>query len=85
MQGFASTDSIPSSAALAEQAKLQHQQLQRLQPMPVSAVAAGKALKRENNMPHGSDIMADALAEEEVASTAQRFMAMQQQQQQRQP
>ena len=43
--------------------------------MPVSAVAAGRARDRGGTTPHGSDIMADALAEEEVARTAEQFMA----------
>lgn len=58
----------------------QLQQQQQLVPLPVSAVAAGRARLGSEGMPQGSDIMADALAEEEVARTAQQFMSMQQQQ-----
>ena len=45
--------------------------------LPVSAIAAGRAPKREGQTPSGSDIMLDALAEEEVAHAAMRFMQSQ--------
>ena len=58
------------------QAQLQRQ----MQPLPVSAVTAGRVRLRTDAITQGSDIMADALAEEEIAQAAQKFMAMQKQQ-----
>lgn len=48
-----------------------------MQPMPVSAVMAGRAPNRSSTVPTGADIMLDALAEEEVARQAQRFLRQQ--------
>ena len=48
------------------------------QPLPVSAVAVGAAPDRAAGAtaaPTGADIMEDALAEEQTAWRAQRFMA----------
>ncbi len=47
-----------------------------LEPLPVSAVAAGLAPARGGQgTPSGSDIAADALAEQAVALAAQRYFA----------
>ena len=47
-----------------------------LEPLPVSAVAAGLAPARDGKgTPSGSDIAADALAEQAVAHAAQRYFA----------
>ena len=46
----------------------------KLQPLPVSAVALGKAPSRSDTTPSGSDILLDALHEQEVAHQAQQFL-----------
>lgn len=48
-----------------------------LQPMPVSAVTAGRVPNRSSSIPTGADIMLDAIAEEEVAHQALRFLKQQ--------
>lgn len=45
-----------------------------LQPLPVSAVALGKAPSRADSTPTGADILLDALYEQEVAHQAQQFL-----------
>ena len=45
-----------------------------LQPLPVSAVALGKAPSRSESTPTGSDVLLDALHEQEVAHHAQQFL-----------
>lgn len=45
-----------------------------LQPLPVSAVALGKAPSRSDTIPTGSDVLLDALYEQEVAHQAQQFL-----------
>lgn len=55
------------------------EQLQpQLQPLPISAVAVGKAPPRGDSTPTGSDILLDALHEEEVAAQAQQFLGSEQ-------
>ena len=73
----ASTESWQPQQQLRKD-QLQHQQQDedQMQPLPISAVAAGKAQKRAGSLPMGSDIMADVLAEEEIAAAAQKFMSM---------
>ena len=46
----------------------------QLTPLPLSAVALGKAPERSGSIPTGSDILLDALREEEVAAQAQQFL-----------
>jgi hypothetical protein len=48
-----------------------------LQPMPVSAVAAGRVPDRSSTLPTGADIVMDALAEEDVAQQAALFLRQQ--------
>lgn len=45
-----------------------------LTPLPFSAVSVGRAPARAGAAPTGSDVLADALAEEEVARLAAQFM-----------
>lgn len=45
-----------------------------LTPLPISAVALGQAPARSDAIPTGSDILLDALREEEVAAHAQQFL-----------
>ena len=45
-----------------------------LTPLPISAVATGQAPARAGSTPTGSDILLDALREEEVAAQAQHFL-----------
>ena len=52
--------------------------VQQLQPLPISAVAVGKAPSRGDSTPTGSDILLDALQEEEVAAQAQQFLSSEQ-------
>ena len=52
--------------------------VQRLQPLPLSAVSIGKAPSRGDSTPTGSDILLDALQEEEVAAQAQQFLGSEQ-------
>ncbi|KAL3158122.1 hypothetical protein ABBQ32_011720 [Trebouxia sp. C0010 RCD-2024] len=47
---------------------------EQLTPLPLSAVAIGKAPSREDTTPTGSDILLDALQEEAVAAQAQQFL-----------
>jgi len=47
---------------------------EQLRPLPISAVALGKAPSRADSIPTGSDILLDALREEEVAAQAQQFL-----------
>lgn len=47
---------------------------EQLTPLPLSAVAIGKAPSRGDTTPTGSDILVDALQEEEVAAQAQQFL-----------
>ena len=47
---------------------------EQLTPLPLSAVAIGKAPSRGDTTPTGSDILLDALQEEEVAAQAQQFL-----------
>lgn len=51
---------------------------EQLQPLPISAVAVGKAPSRGDSTPTGSDILLDALQEEEVAAQAQQFLGSEQ-------
>lgn len=46
----------------------------QLTPLPISAVALGKAPLRSDSIPTGSDILLDALHEQEVAAQAQQFL-----------
>lgn len=46
----------------------------QLTALPLSAVAMGKAPGRSGSIPTGSDILLDALREEEVAAQAQQFL-----------
>lgn len=46
----------------------------QLNPLPLSAVSIGKAPSRADSTPTGSDILLDALQEEEVAAQAQQFL-----------
>ena len=46
----------------------------QLTPLPISAVATGQAPARSGSTPTGSDILLDALREEEVAAKAQQFL-----------
>eukprot|EP00884_Botryococcus_braunii_P005296 jgi/Botrbrau1/14768/Bobra.0284s0002.1 len=48
-----------------------------LQPMPVSAVMAGRVPDRSSSIPTGADIMLDAVAEEDVAHQALQFLKRQ--------
>lgn len=52
--------------------------VQQLQPLPISAVAVGKAPSRGDSTPTGSDILLDALQEEAVAAQAQQFLGSEQ-------
>lgn len=47
---------------------------EQMRPLPISAVSLGKAPSRSDSVPTGSDILLDALREEEVAAHAQRFL-----------
>lgn len=46
-----------------------------MQPLPVSAVALGRAPSRADSTPTGADILLDALREQEVAHQAQQFLS----------
>ena len=50
------------------------EQGEELKPLPLSAVAVGKAPSRADTTPTGSDILLDALHEEQVAAQAQQFL-----------
>ncbi|DBA84246.1 hypothetical protein WJX79_005401 [Trebouxia sp. C0005] len=51
---------------------------EQLRPLPISAVSLGKAPLRSDSVATGSDILLDALREEEVAAHAQRFLETEQ-------
>ncbi len=51
---------------------------EQLRPLPISAVSLGKAPIRSDSTATGSDILLDALREEEVAAHAQRFLETEQ-------
>ena len=51
---------------------------EQLRPLPISAVSLGKAPIWSDSIATGSDILLDALREEEVAAHAQRFLETEQ-------
>jgi len=51
---------------------------EQLRPLPISAVSLGKAPIRSDSVATGSDILLDALREEEVAAHAQQFLETEQ-------
>lgn len=77
------SDTVPANALDQQDQSQDRSNLQQaqqphddqMQPLPVSAVAAGKAQKYAGSLPLGSDIMADVIAEEEIAAAAQMFMS----------